>query len=177
MKITDWTLLVNSTFEPLMVISWKKAVTMWMLGKVEVIEEYDRSIRGVRFTLRLPAVIRLNRYVKRKSPIVKFSRQNLYFRDRGRCQYCGSPVDHKGLTYDHVIPRSKGGPTEWTNVVSCCPACNVKKGGRTPEEAGMSLIRKPKAPIWIPLLTMSLGLDETPGPWRDYLYLNQGLAS
>ncbi len=172
-----WTLLLNSTFEPLMVVSWKKAITMLMLGKVEVVEEYDRLIRGVSLALTLPAVIRLHRYVKRKTPIVKFSRQNLYFRDRGKCQYCGSAFEHKQLTYDHVIPRSRGGQTEWTNVVSCCTACNLKKGGRTPEEAGMSLIRKPKAPIWIPLLTMSLGLEEPPAPWKDYLYLNLNLAS
>jgi 5-methylcytosine-specific restriction endonuclease McrA len=103
-----WTLLLNSTFEPLMVVSWKKALILLMLGKVEVVEEYDRIIRGVGLALRLPAVIRLHRYVRRKTPIVKFSRQNLYFRDRGKCQYCGNPFDHKGLTCDHVVPRSKG---------------------------------------------------------------------
>ncbi len=172
-----WTLLLNSTFEPLMVVSWKKALILLMLGKVEVVEEYDRIIHGVSLALRLPAVIRLHRYVRRKTPIVKFSRQNLYFRDRGKCQYCGNPFDHKELTYDHVIPRSKGGQTDWANVVSCCTACNLKKGEKTPEEAGMSLTRKPKAPIWIPLLTMSLGLEETPDPWKDYLYLNLNLAS
>jgi len=119
----------------------------------------------------------LNRFIKRRTPIVKFSRQNLYVRDRRTCQYCGTPFEHKYLTYDHVIPRSKGGQTEWTNVVTCCLACNLKKGGRTPEEAGMSLIRKPRAPIWIPLLTMSLGIEETPAPWKDYLYLNLELTS
>ena len=173
----EWTLLLNSTFEPLKVITWKKAVIMVMLEKVEVIQEYERFIRGVSFALRLPAVIRLNRFIKRRAPIVKFSRQNLYVRDRRRCQYCGTPFEHKYLTYDHVIPRSKGGQTEWTNVVTCCLACNLRKGGRTPEEAGMSLIRKPRVPVWIPLLTMSLGIDETPAPWKDYLYLNLELTT
>ncbi len=160
-----------------MVISWKKAITMVVLDKVEVIEEYERVVRGVSFALRLPAVIRLNRYIRRKSALVKFSRQNLYYRDRGRCQYCGGTFELKNLTYDHVIPRSRGGQTEWTNIVTCCLTCNLKKGGRTPEEAGMSLIRRPKVPIWIPLLAMSLGLEETPAPWKDYLYLNLELAS
>ncbi len=173
----EWTLLLNSTFEPLKVVSWKKAVVMMTLEKVEVVEEYDRIIRGVRLSLRLPAVIRLKRFIRRRTPIIKFSRQNLYIRDRGKCQYCGVPFEHKELTYDHVMPRSKGGQTEWTNVVTCCTVCNLKKGGRTPEEAGMSLIRKPKAPIWIPLLTPSLGLHETPDLWKDYLYLNYELAS
>ncbi len=143
---------------------------MVVLGKVEVIEEYERIIRGVCLALRLPAVIRLKRFIRRNTPIVKFSRQNLYVRDRGRCQYCGTPFDPQDLTYDHVIPRSKGGQTEWTNVVTCCAKCNLKKGGRTPEEAGMTLIKKPKAPIWIPLLINSLGIDEPPEPWKNYLY-------
>ncbi len=176
-EFMEWTLLLNSTFEPLKVVSWKKAIIMVMLGKVEVVEEYERIIRGISFAIRLPAVIRLNRFIKRKPPLAKFSRQNLYVRDRGKCQYCGTPFEHKELTYDHVIPRSKGGQTEWTNVVTCCTACNLKKGGRTPEEAGMSLIRKPKVPIWIPLLTMSLGIEETPAPWKDYLYLKGELTS
>ena len=170
----EWTLLLNSSFEPVKVVSWKKAVVMVLLGKVEVIEEYDRIIRGISFALRLPAVIRLTRYIKKRTLIIKFSRQNVYIRDGGRCQYCGSLFSERDLTYDHVVPRSKGGETEWTNVVTCCTRCNLKKGGRTPDEAGMSLIRKPKPPIWIPLLTMSLGLKETPESWRDYLYLNPG---
>ena len=174
--MVEWTLLLNSTFEPLKVVSWKKAIVMVLLGKVEIIEEYDRSIRGISFTLRLPAVIRLTRYIKKRSPMIKFSRQNLYIRDGGRCQYCGSLFSQKELTYDHVVPRSKGGETLWTNVVTCCVTCNLKKGGRTPEEAGMSLMRRPKTPIWIPLLTMNLGLKETPEPWRDYLYVNSGPA-
>src|SRR3972149_8268887 len=116
----EWTLLLNSTFEPLKAVTWKKAVTMVMLGKVEVIEEYERVIRGVRFALRLPAVIRLNHLIRRRTSIINFSRENLYVRDRGRCQYCGCPFGHKELTYDHILPRSKGGQTEWTNIVTCC---------------------------------------------------------
>ncbi len=173
----EWTLLLNSTFEPLKVVFWKKAIVMVLLDKVEVVEEYDRMIRGISFRLRLPAVIRLNRYIKKRTPIIKFSRQNLYLRDGARCQYCGTPFSVKELTYDHVIPRSKGGETDWTNVVTCCIRCNLKKGGRTPEEAGMALIRRPKAPIWIPLLTMSLGLKETPEPWKDYLCLSSKWTS
>src|SRR4030043_1333866 len=169
-----WTLLLNASFEPLMVISWKKAVVMVILDKVEVVEEYGRILRGVTFALRLPAVIRLTRYVRRKTLLVKFSRQNLYVRDSGRCQYCGASFEQKELTYDHVIPRSRGGQTEWTNVVTCCTSCNLKKGGRTPEEAGMSLIRKPRAPIWIPLWPMSLGIDEPQAPWNEHLSLNLG---
>ncbi|MCX8116380.1 MAG: HNH endonuclease [Desulfobacterota bacterium] len=170
----EWTLLLNSTYEPLRVVTWKKAVVMVMLGKVEVIEVYERVVRGVHISIQLPAVIRLYRLVRRRTPTVKFSRQNLYVRDKGVCQYCGHPFDPKELTYDHVLPRSRGGQTEWTNVVTCCLSCNLKKGGRTPEEAGMRLMKKPKAPIWIPLLTQCLGIEDPPPSWRHYLYLDQG---
>jgi 5-methylcytosine-specific restriction endonuclease McrA len=166
----NWTLLLNSTFEPLLVVSWKKAIVLLVRGKVEVLEEYDRAIRGVTISLKLPAVIRLKTHIRKRTPIVKFSRQNLYTRDKVKCQYCGSHFEPSALTYDHVVPRSRGGQTDWTNVVTCCLPCNLKKGGRTPEEAGMRLIRKPRAPIWIPLLTISLGLKETPLPWKSYLY-------
>jgi 5-methylcytosine-specific restriction endonuclease McrA len=172
----EWTLLLNSSFEPLRVVSWRKAVILVILEKVEVVEEYDRSVFGIRSSLKLPAVIRLNRYISKRTLIIQFSRENLYLRDKGTCQYCGGPFQKKDLTYDHVIPRSKGGETEWTNVVTCCVRCNLRKGGRTPEEAGMLLIRKPKAPIWIPLLPMSLGLREPPDLWKNYLYLNSELA-
>ncbi len=147
---------------------------MVMVGKVEVIEVYERRVKGVRISFQLPAVIRLKRLIKRRTPIVKFSRQNLYVRDKGVCQYCGNPFEQKELTYDHVLPRSRGGQTEWTNVVTCCLTCNLKKGGRTPEEAGMRLMKQPKAPIWIPLLTQSLGIVDPPAAWRHYLYLDQG---
>ncbi|MGQ9776566.1 MAG: HNH endonuclease [Thermodesulfobacteriota bacterium] len=173
----EWTLLLNSTFEPLKVIHWKKAVLMVLLDKVEVLEEYDRLIRGIQFSLKLPAVIRLRRFIQRKRILVKFSRQNLFIRDRRTCQYCGEPFEPNELTYDHVIPRSKGGQTEWTNVVTCCTACNLKKGGRTPEEAGMSLIKKPKAPVWIPLLYKSLRIEEPPILWKHYLYLENERCS
>ncbi|MGQ9508477.1 MAG: HNH endonuclease [Thermodesulfobacteriota bacterium] len=173
----EWTLLLNSTFEPLKVIHWKKAVLMVLLDKVEVLEEYDRLIRGIQFSLKLPAVIRLRRFIQRKRILVKFSRQNLFIRDRRTCQYCGEPFEPNELTYDHVIPRSKGGQTEWTNVVTCCTACNLKKGGRTPEEAGMSLIKKPKAPVWIPLLYKSLRIEEPPILWKHYLYLENERGS
>jgi len=168
----EWTLLLNSTFEPMKVVAWRKAVLMVLLGKVEVIEEYDRLVRGIQFRLRLPAVIRLRRYIKKRTPIIKFSRQNIYIRDGGKCQYCGMHFSQKELTYDHVVPRSRGGETEWTNVVICCTVCNIKKGGRTPEEAGMSLIRRPKVPLWLPLFPLTVGLKEAPKPWREYLYVD-----
>lgn len=163
---------MNITYEPLKIINWKKAITMVCLGKVEVIEEYNQEIHSVSFTIRLPSVVRLLRMVKRPNTPVKFSRQNIYARDRYRCQYCGSRFATEELTYDHVLPKSRGGRTKWENIVTCCVECNRKKGGRTPEEAHMSLVRKPARPSWVPAIRITIGFQRVPETWRDYLYWN-----
>jgi 5-methylcytosine-specific restriction endonuclease McrA len=170
-------LLLNATYEPLRVISWKKAITLVTMGKVEVIEEYDREVRSVSFTIRLPSIIRLIRYVRRKKSGVKFSRQNIYARDKNQCQYCGRKLSSEELTYDHLIPKSRGGKTEWTNIVTCCMDCNRKKGGRTPEDAQMGLLRKPEKPEWLPILRITINIKNAPESWLDYLYWNVELES
>jgi len=147
-------LVLNITYEPLKIVNWKKAITLLFLGKVEVLEEYGREIHSVSFTVKLPAVVRLLRMVKRPKTPVKFSRQNIYARDKYRCQYCGRKFAPEELTYDHVLPRSRGGKTEWRNIVTCCVECNRRKGGHTPAEAGMKLIRKPSRPKWVPALRL-----------------------
>ncbi|MCK5551701.1 MAG: HNH endonuclease [Deltaproteobacteria bacterium] len=163
-------LLLNATYEPLRVVSWKKAIVMLTLGKVEVVETYDRVIHGVSFSIRLPSVIRLIQFIKRRPPSLKFSRQNIYLRDKGICQYCGKHYHRELVTFDHVVPRSKRGLTDWTNLVTCCRPCNRKKGGRTPREAEMKLIKRPQRPRWPPILTITIGIQETPVSWRPYLY-------
>lgn len=163
-------LLLNATYEPLKVISWKKAIVLVTLGKVEVIEEYDREIHSVSLSFKLPSVVRLLKYVKGRPNWIRFSRQNVYLRDGFRCQYCGREFPPQELTCDHVIPRSRGGKTDWTNVVTCCKSCNHKKGGRTPEEAGMTLLREPKRPQWLPFIHMSLKMKDPPASWYEYLY-------
>ncbi|UCD70597.1 MAG: HNH endonuclease [Syntrophobacterales bacterium] len=170
-------LLLNATYEPLKVVSWRKAIIMLTLGKVEVIETYDRVIHGVSFSIKLPSVIRLIKFIKRRPTSIKFSRQNIYLRDKGMCQYCGENYYRDQVTYDHVVPRSKGGLTDWANIVTCCRACNRRKGGRTPKEAGMRLIRPPKKPPWPPILTITIGIQETPVSWRPYLYWSVSVES
>ena len=165
-------LLLNITYEPLKVINWKKAITLLFLEKVEVLEEYGREIHSVSFTIKLPAVVRLLRMAKKPKTPVRFSRQNIYARDKYRCQYCGRRCPSEELTYDHVIPKFRGGKTEWTNIVTCCMKCNRKKGGRTPAEAHMKLVRKPKRPTWLPAVRITIGFREVPQSWRDYLYWN-----
>ena len=103
-------------------------------AKVEVISVYDREIRGVSISFKLPSVIRLLRYIKikRRFDYVPFSRANIYARDDHRCQYCGEPFPTCELTFDHVVPVAQGGRKDWENIVTCCVQCNRRKGGRTP---------------------------------------------
>ncbi len=173
----EMTLLLNATYEPLRVISWKKAILLLCQNKVEVLEVYDREIRGVSITFRLPSVLRLLEIIKIKKGhgAVKFSRNNIFARDKHSCQYCGRHFKTEELTFDHVIPIAKGGKKDWTNIVTACIRCNNKKSGRTPEEANMHLVKKPKKPNWNPSITITIGIRNTPENWRDYLYWNLSL--
>jgi 5-methylcytosine-specific restriction endonuclease McrA len=168
----EQTLVLNATYEPLRIVSWQKAITMLFQNKVEVIAVYDREIRGVTVRVKLPSVLRLLRHVRMKRPFadVPFSRSNVYARDDHRCQYCSQKFAPSQLTFDHVLPVARGGHKGWDNIVTCCIPCNRKKGDRTPEEAGLQLLRKPKRPAALPSLTVSLGIHRTPPSWRDYLY-------
>jgi 5-methylcytosine-specific restriction endonuclease McrA len=170
----EQTLLLNATYEPLKVVNWQKAVTLWCQGKVEIIAHHDREVRAVSFSFRLPSVIRLLRYVRirKRFDYVPFSRANIYARDEYRCQYCAEEHATSDLTFDHVIPVSQGGRKDWENIVTCCVTCNRRKGGRTPEEARMRLVRHPRRPTSAPAIRISIGLRNAPESWRDYLYWN-----
>ncbi|MBM63431.1 MAG: HNH endonuclease [Acidobacteria bacterium] len=168
------TLLLNATYEPLKVVDWRKAVTLWCQGKVEVIDVYEREVCSVSLALKLPSVIRLLRYItiKRNFNLVPFSRANIYARDDYTCQYCGSGFSPDKLTFDHMIPVRYGGRKDWENIVTACVRCNRRKGGRTPAEAGMAVIRAPRRPIRPATVRIAVGLRDTPESWRDYLYWN-----
>jgi 5-methylcytosine-specific restriction endonuclease McrA len=170
----EQTLLLNATWEPLKVVNWQKALTLWCQGKVEVVASYDREVRSVSLSFRLPSVIRLLRRIRIRRAIddVPFSRANIYARDQCTCQYCGSRFSAADLTFDHVIPVAQGGRKNWDNIVAACVTCNRRKGGRTPDQAGMSLIRVPKRPSKAPAVRLTIGLRHTPDSWRDYLYWN-----
>lgn len=169
------TLVLSSSFEPLTTISWKKAITLLSLGKIEIVEEYDRNIRSAFLVIKMPAVVRLISYFRRGKRIVRFNRQNVLARDKWRCQYCGEKKPTKELTYDHVIPRSKGGTTCWTNISASCLRCNLQKGNRTPKEAGMKLLSKPKKPSWVPALFVPIKNGSIPEQWINYLYWHSSL--
>ncbi|MBI4444618.1 MAG: HNH endonuclease [Acidobacteria bacterium] len=175
----EHTLVLNASYEPLQIVSWKRAIRMLFQEKVEVVAEYDREIRSVTVSIKLPSVLRLLQYarVKRNHHQVKFTRSNLYARDGYRCQYCGERVALSELTYDHVIPVARGGGKTWENIVTCCIPCNRRKGDRTPDEAGLSLLREPKAPAGFPQkVHFLLYQKKAPESWRNYIFLNVGLS-
>jgi 5-methylcytosine-specific restriction endonuclease McrA len=103
---------------------------------------------------------------------VPFSRANIYARDDHTCQYCNETFSTSDLTFDHVVPVAHGGRKDWENIVTCCVPCNRKKGGRTPSEAGMRLIRHPRRPDSAPAIRITVGIRSAPESWRDYLYWN-----
>ncbi len=176
----EHTLVLNATYEPINIVTWKRALRLLCQGKVEVLAEYDREIHCISFTIRMPSVLRLLRYVKIRKRFrhVKFSRANIYARDNHTCQYCGNRCSTENLTFDHIIPVAMGGGKTWDNIVTCCIDCNHKKGGSTPEEAGMRIIRKPKEPEWAPtMLHITIGIRSAPQTWRDYFYWNIELES
>jgi 5-methylcytosine-specific restriction endonuclease McrA len=166
------TLLLNASYEPLRRVPWETAINLILDGKVEVVEEYeDRFIRSVSITFKLPSIIRFLQYITPRHKKMKFNRSSVYIRDRGRCQYCSKKVPLKDFTYDHVIPRSKGGTSTWENIVVACVPCNQQKGGRTPKEAGMTLLSTPKQPDrpqnkFIMGMTYEKGM---PVSWKKFL--------
>jgi len=130
--------------------------------------EKHEWIRTIRFDLAVPRVIRLLTYDNVPRTRVRLNRRNLFARDGSRCQYCGRKFKTSELSIDHVVPRSRGGVTEWTNVVCACLKCNVKKGGRTPAEAHMHLIKEPRQPRFSPVITVRAGSAKYRS-WKQFL--------
>ncbi|MFW6161938.1 MAG: HNH endonuclease [Planctomycetota bacterium] len=125
-------------------------------------------VRTVNLDIRVPRIIRLLVYDRLPRRAVKFNRRNLYARDENRCQYCGKRFHTSELTLDHIVPRSRGGKSTWTNLVCCCVACNTRKGGRLPVEASMALIRRPFKPRRSPVIRLTIR-DERYKSWRHFV--------
>lgn len=160
-------LILNASYEPLHVCSVKRAVGLLMHEVAERVEDTDRVLRSPSSLFPVPSVVRLKRFVR--GPFrqrVAFNRKNVFRRDDHTCQYCSRHTFD--LTLDHVMPRSRGGPTSWENVVACCKSCNARKRDRTPHEARMQLLRRPFAPRF--MFSSAYGVLPDIDPiWEKYL--------
>jgi 5-methylcytosine-specific restriction endonuclease McrA len=163
-------LVLNSSYQPIKLVSWQKALVLFFQGKVEILEYHSTSARSASASFRLPSVMRLKKYVTPlKSTRLKFSRENIYLRDNYTCQYCAQQLPVKELTLDHVVPASKFGRKDWTNMVTACRECNHRKGNRTPLGANMPLLKEPRIPTWLPSTQQSFQVEDMPDEWRVYL--------
>ena len=138
------------------------------LGLPEEDDDGLSWIKTVSISIQVPKIIRLLFYENRPAWGVKFNRRNIFARDSNCCQYCGKRFPTPELSLDHVTPRARGGEATWTNIVCACTECNKKKGGRTPEEAGLRLIRRPFVPKHSPIITLKLGSDKY-SSWKQFI--------
>lgn len=162
-------LVLNATYEPINVVSVKRAVVLLLKEKAELVEAANAELRAGHTRIPLPVVIRLVYYVKLPRLMgIPLSRRTVLARDHYTCQYCGATPGRAELTVDHIRPRSMGGETTWDNVVTACRRCNVRKGDRTPEEAGLTLISKPARPRFIALALVAQTAHHD--VWRKYMY-------
>ncbi len=146
--------------------SWREASEF--KAAMETQDEHDDWIKAVNFNILVPRVIRLLKYDQFPKNIVKFNRRNIFLRDENRCQYCGHKFSTQHLSLDHVVPRTQGGLTNWENIVCACLTCNVRKGGRTPHEAGMRLFKRPVKPKRSPMLSHQLTYHKYHS-WKTFL--------
>lgn len=162
-------LVLNATYEPLNVVSVRRAVLLLLKEKAEVVEAAEAWLRAEHCTIPVPLVIRLVYYVRIPHHFsLPLSRRTILARDHYTCQYCGERLPKSKLTIDHVTPRSRGGETRWENIVAACGPCNRRKGDRTPDEANMPVQRSPRRPRYL-ALTLLEGTG-APDAWNKYMY-------
>ena len=162
-------LVLNASYEPLQLISVRRAVVLLLQEKAELVEAAAAQLRARALSLTVPLVIRLLRYIRLPRRLkLPCSRRSVFARDREVCQYCGTQPGRAQLTMDHVVPRSQGGTTCWENVVTACRDCNHRKGGRTPEQASMLLLTTPRQPQYLGFEL--LGELERHDVWRKYAF-------
>lgn len=163
------------SYYPLSLWPWQDAIKAAYLERVDIVAEYEYTVRSPSTEIRIPSVIVLKDYVHPQKRVA-FTRFNLFLRDEFRCQYCGSRGD---LTFDHVVPRASGGVTSWENVVAACASCNLRKGAKSLRRAGMSLRKPPRAPGAEQL--RNLGRKFPPNhlheSWLDFLYWDAELEA
>jgi len=162
-------LVLNATYEPMNVVSVRRAVLLLVKQKAEIVEAAEAYLRSEQMTVPIPLVIRLVYYVRIPHRFsLPLSRRTVLARDHYTCQYCGAQPGRANLTVDHVLPRSRGGETTWENVVAACGPCNRRKGNRTPDEANLHFQSQPSRPRYL-AITLLAGAS-APEVWDKYMY-------
>jgi len=163
------------SYYPLSLWPWQEAVKAVWMDRVDIVAEYDQTVRSQRFEMRIPSVVVLKDFVKPRKRVA-FTRFNLFLRDEFSCQYCGARHD---LTFDHVIPRALGGVTSWENVVAACAPCNVRKGSKTLRASGLTLRKTPRRPSAQDLVDVGRRFppNHLHESWTDYLYWDTELEA
>jgi 5-methylcytosine-specific restriction endonuclease McrA len=160
-------LLLNQNYEPLTVLRARRAVTLLLLGKVDLIENVNgQRMRSIRITIPLPSVIRLKYFVRIRRKEISLTKKNIIKRDNHQCQYCGRKSGM--MTTDHIVPKALGGDDSWENLVCACLECNNRKGNRSLKETNMRLLHKPKRPNYFTFVLNEMGRPKA--KWRPYLF-------
>jgi 5-methylcytosine-specific restriction endonuclease McrA len=184
-EVGNSVLVLNSLYQAVQVTGVRRAFRLFYAGRAKALaadfvsydfEDWcdlpvgagDEVIRTPNRTIRIPKVIQLVRYDRLPTREVRFTRRNIFYRDRNRCQYCGKTFHQKELNLDHVVPISRGGTSCWENVVCACIPCNTRKGDRLPSEAGMRMYRRPKKPAGHPILRAKW-IGPCPEEWKTFL--------
>ena len=160
-------LVLNQSYEPLMVINAKRAIVLIIKEKVKMLEKYSENIRSVQNSFDLPSVIRLNFYVHLKYKDIVLNRRNILKRDDYRCQYCAKQATP--LTLDHIVPKNKGGKDSWENLVAACSKCNTRKGDTLLKHMDMKLLKKPRKPS--KLFQLQTYVNKKQDNWKQYLFM------
>jgi 5-methylcytosine-specific restriction endonuclease McrA len=163
-------LVLNASYEPINVCAARRALVLVLKGVAMTEEENGHFLHSARVAMRLPSVIRLLEYRRIPHQSRALSRKNILLRDRNTCQYCGTVLPSSELTLDHVIPRSRGGSSTWENLVACCHGCNRRKGNQSPMEAGMKLMREPRAFNLHTSRHIMRLMGRSDDKWRKYLF-------
>ena len=161
-------LLLNSSYEPIMVINSKRAIILVLLNKVDTILKSTKVVHAEKIQLKVPSIIKLKAYAFIKRNNISLTRRNIFFRDNNTCQYCGN--SNCLLTIDHIVPKQRGGKDSWKNLVASCNRCNRMKGSSVLEELDMQLIKKPVKPHYL-LYLQKYAYNEYIN-WRPYLFMD-----
>jgi 5-methylcytosine-specific restriction endonuclease McrA len=169
-RLSSRVLVLNSTYEPVHICSVRRAVIM-IFKEIAVMQESALfSLRSVSCAIPAPSVVRLLHFVHIPYKRKLASKNNILIRDRYICQYCGKPLKSQEVTLDHILPKSRGGQSSWENLAACCPRCNVKKGSKLPEEAGLTLIKDPRNGSSFHFLHLLRHYGSVDEKWRKYLF-------